>query len=32
VKKGLTEHLSGHDDHLHVRYCTVSNPDVNYRC
>jgi peptidoglycan hydrolase-like protein with peptidoglycan-binding domain len=32
VQKGLTEHLSGHDDHLHVRYCTVNNPDVNYRC
>jgi Putative peptidoglycan binding domain/Penicillin-insensitive murein endopeptidase len=32
VQKGLTEHLSGHDDHFHVRYCTVNNPDVNYRC
>jgi peptidoglycan hydrolase-like protein with peptidoglycan-binding domain len=32
VQKGVTEHLSGHDDHLHVRYCTVGNPDVNYRC
>jgi Putative peptidoglycan binding domain/Penicillin-insensitive murein endopeptidase len=32
VQKGLTEHVSGHDDHLHVRYCTVNNPDINYRC
>jgi peptidoglycan hydrolase-like protein with peptidoglycan-binding domain len=32
VQKGITEYLAGHDDHLHVRYCTVGNPDVNYRC
>lgn len=32
VQKGFTEHLAGHDDHLHVRYCTVGSPDGNYRC
>ena len=32
IEKGLTEHLVGHDDHLHVRYCTVANIDINYRC
>jgi hypothetical protein len=32
IEKGLTEFVSGHDDHLHVRYCTVANPDINYRC
>jgi Putative peptidoglycan binding domain/Penicillin-insensitive murein endopeptidase len=32
IQKGYTEYMSGHDDHLHVRYCTVANPDINYRC
>jgi len=32
IEKGFTEHTSGHDDHLHVRYCTPAHPDPNYRC
>jgi Putative peptidoglycan binding domain/Penicillin-insensitive murein endopeptidase len=32
IDKGFTEPMSGHDDHLHVRYCTVAHPDPNYRC
>ena len=32
IQKGFTDYMPGHDDHLHVRYCTVTNPDINYRC
>jgi hypothetical protein len=32
IEKGYTEPMSGHDDHLHVRYCTAGNADPNYRC
>lgn len=32
IEKGVTEPMSGHDDHLHVRYCTVAHSDPNYRC
>jgi hypothetical protein len=32
IDKGFTEPMSGHDDHVHVRYCTAAHPDPNYRC
>ena len=32
IGEGLTVHFTGHDDHLHVRYCEVSHPVSTYRC
>lgn len=32
VDEGLTKWYSGHDDHLHVRYCEVSHPVAAYDC
>src|SRR3954447_9293312 len=32
IREGLTRWFSGHDDHLHVRYCEKSYPIAAYRC
>jgi peptidoglycan hydrolase-like protein with peptidoglycan-binding domain len=32
IKEGLTRRLSGHDDHLHVRFCEKGHVDPLYRC
>jgi peptidoglycan hydrolase-like protein with peptidoglycan-binding domain len=32
VAEGLTTWFSGHDDHLHIRYCEASHPLAAYRC
>ena len=32
IREGLTRWYSGHDDHLHVRYCQKSYPIAAYRC
>ena len=32
IREGLTRWYSGHDDHLHVRYCETSYPVAAYRC
>ena len=32
IREGLTRWYSGHDDHLHVRYCEKSYPIAAYRC
>ena len=32
IGEGLTSWFSGHDDHLHVRYCEASHPVATYRC
>ena len=32
VREGLTTWYTGHDDHLHVRYCEASHPVAAYRC
>jgi peptidoglycan hydrolase-like protein with peptidoglycan-binding domain len=32
VREGLTIPFSGHDDHLHVRYCRPEHPVVRYAC
>jgi len=32
IREGLTTYHSGHDDHLHVRYCEASHPAAAYRC
>jgi peptidoglycan hydrolase-like protein with peptidoglycan-binding domain len=32
IKEGLTTWYSGHDDHLHVRYCERTHPVAAYRC
>ena len=32
IGEGLTVHFTGHDDHLHVRFCEVSHPVSMYRC
>jgi peptidoglycan hydrolase-like protein with peptidoglycan-binding domain len=32
IREGLTRWFSGHDDHLHVRYCEKAYPIVAYRC
>ncbi len=32
IREGLTTWHSGHDDHLHVRYCERSHPIAMYRC
>ncbi len=32
IREGLTTWFSGHDDHLHVRYCEASYSIARYRC
>lgn len=32
VREGLTESLSGHDGHMHVRWCLETHPDDHYNC
>jgi len=32
IREGLTRWYSGHDDHLHIRYCEKSYPIAAYRC
>ena len=32
IREGLTTWFSGHDDHLHIRYCEPSYPIARYRC
>jgi peptidoglycan hydrolase-like protein with peptidoglycan-binding domain len=32
VREGLTTRRSGHDNHLHVRYCEPGHPVAAYRC
>jgi peptidoglycan hydrolase-like protein with peptidoglycan-binding domain len=32
IREGLTTWFSGHDDHLHIRYCERSYPIAMYRC
>jgi peptidoglycan hydrolase-like protein with peptidoglycan-binding domain len=32
IGEGLTTHLDGHDDHLHIHLCEASHPDRDYRC
>ena len=32
IREGLTTHFTGHDDHLHVRYCEPRYPVAMYRC
>jgi hypothetical protein len=32
IDEGLTTWYTGHDDHLHVRYCEASHPVAAYRC
>ena len=32
IKEGLVRPYTGHDDHLHIRYCEPSYPVAMYRC
>jgi peptidoglycan hydrolase-like protein with peptidoglycan-binding domain len=32
IKEGLTRRYTGHDDHLHVRYCELTHPDPMFAC
>ena len=32
IKEGLVTRFTGHDDHLHIRYCVPAYPDPAYRC
>jgi len=32
IGEGLTTRFTGHDDHLHIRYCEVGYPVAAYRC
>ncbi len=32
IREGLVTWYTGHDDHLHVRYCEAWHPVVAYRC
>jgi peptidoglycan hydrolase-like protein with peptidoglycan-binding domain len=32
IREGLTTWYTGHDDHLHIRYCEPSYPIARYRC
>jgi peptidoglycan hydrolase-like protein with peptidoglycan-binding domain len=32
IAEGWTTRFTGHDDHLHVRYCEVQHPVAAYRC
>jgi hypothetical protein len=32
IREGLTKWYSGHDDHLHIRYCEKVHPIAAYDC
>jgi peptidoglycan hydrolase-like protein with peptidoglycan-binding domain len=32
IREGLSTALSGHDDHVHIRYCERAHPVPSYRC
>ena len=32
IREGLTRRFTGHDDHLHVRFCEAWHVDPLYRC
>ncbi len=32
IRKGLVEPASGHDNHLHIRYCEPGHSNPDYRC
>ena len=32
ISEGLTVRFTGHDDHMHIRYCEVGHPVAAYRC
>jgi hypothetical protein len=32
ISEGLTTWYSGHDDHLHIRFCEPLSPVAAYRC
>ena len=32
IREGLTAYHSGHDDHLHIRYCERVHPVAAYDC
>jgi hypothetical protein len=32
IREGLTTWYSGHDDHLHIRYCETGYALARYRC
>jgi peptidoglycan hydrolase-like protein with peptidoglycan-binding domain len=32
IREGLTVHVAGHDDHLHIRYCEAGHEDALYQC
>jgi len=32
IREGLTRWFTGHDDHLHIRYCEKVHPDPLFRC
>jgi peptidoglycan hydrolase-like protein with peptidoglycan-binding domain len=32
IKEGLTKRFSGHDDHMHIRYCEAFHVNKPYRC
>lgn len=32
IAEGLTTRFTGHDDHLHIRYCEATHPNVLYDC
>lgn len=32
IREGLARWYTGHDDHLHIRYCERSHPVAAYRC
>ena len=32
ISEGLTTWYSGHDDHLHIRFCEPLSPGATYRC
>ena len=32
IREGLTRWYTGHDDHLHIRYCEKVYPLAAYRC
>ena len=32
IREGLTRWFTGHDDHLHIRYCEKVHPVAAYDC
>ncbi|HUP54713.1 MAG TPA: penicillin-insensitive murein endopeptidase [Methylomirabilota bacterium] len=32
IREGLVRSFTGHDDHLHIRYCEKTHPDPAYDC